>query len=69
MPATDRLVISGQPSGSTISVVDVSGREVLPARTITSGQSVELDRLPAGTYRAVLRSSGRVEMRTFIVLR
>ncbi len=69
LPATDRLVISGQPSGSTISVVDVSGRDVLPARSITSGQSLDVGRLPGGTYRAVLRSSGRVEMRTFIVLR
>lgn len=69
VPAMDRLVISGQPSGATIGVVDISGREVMAPRTLTSGQSLDLRLLPAGTYRAVLRAIDRLETRAFIVLR
>lgn len=68
VPAMDRLVISGQRSDAMVSVVDISGREVIAPRTIASGQSIDLRVLPLGTYRAVLRANDRMETRAFIVL-
>jgi hypothetical protein len=61
-----RIGLAGSSLAGEISIVDITGREVL--RT-TAGEQVDVSALPSGVYQLVLSSGGKRQSQRFVIAR
>lgn len=65
--ANDRLLVTDAPTGATVLVTDVSGRIVLPARTLSSNNVISVGSLREGQYHLVMVTGSGTSSKPFVV--
>ncbi len=69
VPCDDRLLLLNATPGSGVTVMDLTGRVVLPARRLSSDLALDTQPLSVGTYMLLVEAGTTRTLRSFVVAR